>query len=66
MTRVKKLEQEVRELTPEELKAFRQWFQEYDAESWDREIENDIRAGRLARLASEAIAEHRAGRTTEL
>jgi hypothetical protein len=31
MTRVEKLEREVKELARSELAAFRKWFQEYDA-----------------------------------
>jgi len=32
----------------------------------DREIEADVLAGRLDKLADEAIAEHKAGRTKEI
>lgn len=59
MTRVEKLEKEVKELSREELDAFRRWFHEYDAAEWDRRIEEDARAGRLDRVAEEAIADHR-------
>ena len=66
MTRVRKLENEVQQLNPDELAAFRAWFRQYDSDEWDREIEEDILAGRLDRLAEEAIAEHKAGRTKEI
>jgi hypothetical protein len=66
MTRVQKLEREIKELTRTELAAFRQWFQEYDATQWDRQIEEDALAGKFDRLAEKALADHRAGRTKEL
>lgn len=66
MTTVQRLQQEIIELTPRERAAFRKWFQEYDAEEWDRQIEEDAMAGRLDELAEKAIADHKKGRTTEL
>ncbi len=66
MTRVAKLEKEIRQLNRDELAAFRDWFRKYDSDEWDREIEKDVLAGRLDRLAEKAIAEHRVGRTKEI
>lgn len=66
MSRVQELEREVQELSRDELAAFRQWFQEYDAAQWDRQIEADVLAGKLDSLAEQALAEHQAGRTKEL
>lgn len=66
MTRVEKLEQEVKKLNQPQLAAFRQWFHEYEATKWERQIERDVRSGKLDKLADEALAEHAAGRTSEL
>ena len=66
MTRIEKLEREIWKLSPEELADLRDWFRTYDAEAWDRQIEDDVRGGRLDRLAEEALAAHKAGRTKEL
>jgi len=63
MTAIEKLEREVRRLSREERSAFRDWFRRYDSDEWDREIEQDIRSGKLDALAEEAIADHEAGRT---
>ncbi|MBL8908303.1 MAG: hypothetical protein JNM20_16645 [Rhizobiales bacterium] len=63
MTKLEKIEEAVSALSKEELAAFRKWFAEYAGDEWDRQIEADIRAGRLDDLAAEAIADHRAGRT---
>jgi hypothetical protein len=66
MARVEELTIEVQRLNRDELAAFRDWFRKYDSDEWDKEIEEDVSAGRLDKLANAAIAEHRAGRTKEL
>ena len=66
MRKVEKLENEVQQLNPDELAAFRDWFRRYDSDEWDKEIERDVSAGRLDKLAAEAIAAHKAGRTREI
>jgi hypothetical protein len=66
MSKVENIEQEVEALTPAELAAFRTWFLEFDAQVWDRQIEEDVRKGRLDKLAEDALAEHRAGKSKEL
>jgi hypothetical protein len=53
-------------LPPEELRQFRAWFQQFDADAWDQQIEDDAKAGRLDRLADQAIEQFRQGRCTEL
>jgi len=66
MSKVENIEREIRDLTPSELAAFRRWFLEFDAQVWDRQIEEDIRDGRLDKLADEALASHRAGKSKEI
>jgi hypothetical protein len=66
MTRVEKLEREVRGLNRAELATFREWFHEYDSNEWDRQIEEDVRAGKLDQLAAEALAAHRVGKTKRI
>lgn len=66
MSKVESLEREVEQLAPDELAAFRAWFIEHDWQSWDRELEQDVGAGRLDRFADEALAEYERGETTEL
>lgn len=60
------LENAVTSLSADELARFRAWFMEYDAEAWDRQIEDDVKNGKLDALADEALRAHRAGKTTEL
>jgi hypothetical protein len=63
MSKVEKLEREVEELTPEERASFREWFSAFDAAAWDEDLERDVSFGRLDRVAEDALAEYRAGRT---
>jgi len=65
MARIEELANEVQQLSREELAAFRDWFRKYDSDEWDKEIAEDIWAGRLEELADKAIADHKAGRTKE-
>jgi hypothetical protein len=66
MSRVEALEREIEKLTPSELEAFRTWFLEFDGDAWDRQIEADAAAGKLDRLAEEALAEHARGESREM
>jgi hypothetical protein len=60
---VEKLELLIRSLSPDELAKFREWFAEFDAQVWDRQIEADAAAGKLDRLIEESMADHKAGKT---
>jgi hypothetical protein len=55
MSRLESVENEVKQLTAEELRAFRDWFAEFDANVWDRQFESDIHTGKLDRLAARAL-----------
>jgi hypothetical protein len=63
MSKVEELEQDIMTLSPSELASLREWFQLYLADAWDRQIEADAAAGKFDKLAREALAEHKAGRT---
>jgi len=66
MSNLESLEVQVKGLSSEELRSFREWFSEFDAEVWDRQFENDARNGKLDRLAEQALRDHEQGLTTEL
>jgi hypothetical protein len=66
MSTVQDIENAIRQLSPEDLAAFRAWFAEFDAAVWDRQLEADVAAGRLDQLAEEALQDFRAGRCTDL
>ena len=65
MAGVKDIASAVSRLSAEELAAFREWFDEFDAAEWDARFEQDAATGRLDALAEEALDDLRSGRTTE-
>ena len=65
MTRMQKLEQEIGKLTQSELSAFRKWFVNCDSDQWGGQIEEDALSGKLDRPAQKALADHKAGKTSE-
>ncbi len=66
MSKVEKIEHEVATLSPPELAKFRVWYAEFDADAWDRQIEQDVVDGKLDVLASQALEAHRMGKTKAL
>ena len=66
MSSVKEIESAVSKLSREDLSAFRSWFASFDAEAWDKQFEQDVQAGRLDKLADEALEDLREGRCTDL
>lgn len=63
---LQELENAVSKLSPGELSAFSQWFEEFVADAWDRQIEADVRAGRLDAAAEQADEDFEAGRCKPL
>lgn len=66
MSTLQEIEAAVSQLKAEDLAAFRAWFAEFDARAWDLQFEQDVKSGRLDKLAEEALEDLREGRCTEL
>jgi hypothetical protein len=66
MSTVREIEDAIRKLPDVDLVALRAWFAEFDAATWDRQLERDVAAGRLDALADEALQDAREGRCTDL
>jgi hypothetical protein len=66
MTKIETLEKELAKLSPQELPNLRPWFDDFDAELWDQELERDVAAGKLDRLADAAVAAHKRGEGRDL
>jgi hypothetical protein len=49
------IEVQVERLTADELRAFREWFVQFDAAAWDHQIESDAKSGKLDALADRAL-----------
>ncbi|MDX9992330.1 MAG: hypothetical protein RBS68_09805 [Anaerolineales bacterium] len=66
ITPVSEIERAVSRLSAEDLTRFRKWFEQFDAQKWDRQFEADVKAGRLDRIAEQALADYDAGNVQEL
>jgi len=63
---VKDIEKAITQLPQEQLRQFRAWYEKFDSNAWDRQIEEDAVGGKLDALAEAAIADHKAGKSKEL
>ena len=66
MSTVDEIESAVKSLTAEQYKTFRKWFEEYESNLWDSEIEQDARSGKFHNIAQEAIEEYESGDCSKL
>lgn len=63
---VQDFQRQVTEMTAEELKQFSKWFENYQAEVWDAQIERDANAGKLDFLVRETEADYNGGKCAPL
>ena len=63
---LQELEDAVSALPKTDLDTFAQWFEEFLADQWDRQIEADARAGRRDAAAEKAEKDFDNGRCTPL
>ena len=66
MNSVEEIKAVITGMSRDELSMFRRWFEEFDADAWDRQFEEDVFAGRLDALADEALRDLEAGRCAKL
>lgn len=58
---VTEIESAIARLPREDFVALVKWLQNYQEQMWDKQIENDLEAGRLDSLLDEVDREHQAG-----
>ncbi len=58
---IKEIEMAIMQLPPSDFSELRTWFENYAAQMWDRQIEKDLKAGRLDALLTEVDQEYEAG-----
>ncbi len=58
---VREIEVAITQLPVDKLVELSSWLEEYQAQVWDEQIENDLDAGRLDALLAEVDAEYEAG-----
>jgi hypothetical protein len=63
---VEEIEAAIAQLSPEDLAQLANWFGEFHATAWDQQLEADVKAGKLDRLAREAKEDLAAGKCTPL
>ena len=63
---VEEVEKAVVQLPKEQLKQFRAWYEKFDSEVWDEQIEKDAFAGKLDSFAKATISDHKTGKTKKL
>ena len=66
MSNLDQAERAVTLMESDEYNKFLAWFETYDGEYWDRQIERDVAAGKLDAMAAEALADYHAGKATPL
>lgn len=50
MSTIKEIETAIAKLSPQEIAQLRTWFQEFDAEAWDQQLDIDAASGKLDAL----------------
>lgn len=63
---VLELEQAVSRLPAEELSRFAEWFEEFMADEWDKQIERDVAAGKFDKINAKVDEAFEAGRCKPL
>lgn len=63
---VEDIENAITHLPQQQLRQFRGWYEKFDSDSWDEQIEKDVAAGKLDLLAEAAIADHKAGKSRKI
>ena len=63
MSTVKEIEAAIGELPRDQFFHLITWIKDRFEDEWDRQIEDEVKAGRLDHLAREALGEYRAGQT---
>jgi hypothetical protein len=66
MTTIDEIKVAIAQLPPDVLREFHAWYEQFDAQRWDEQLEADVAAGRLDSLADEALRAYQDGETTEL
>lgn len=55
MDNLQEIEKKISGFSENELSLFRKWFEEFDANLWDKQFEKDVRSGKLDKLGNKAL-----------
>lgn len=66
MATLEKIEQDIAALSQADIFKRGSWFAAFHSDAWDQQIAEDAAAGKFDKLAEQALADHKAGRTKPL
>ena len=66
MIKIKDIEKAVTHLPTKDFATFRGWFHKYDAVRWDKQFEDNVRDGKLDKMARKAVSDFKNGKCREL
>ncbi len=66
MNLLEQIQAKIYELSKEERVRLREWFDEFDGDSWDKDFEENVKDKKLENAASAAKNDHNEGKSKEL
>lgn len=66
MTTAIEIQNAVIKLPKKEYRSFLNWFEHFEEEKWDKELEKDIYSGKLNHFGEKALEEFRKGKCKKL
>ena len=63
---IKEIESAIAQLPPSDLAKLAKWFEEFQAQVWDEQLEQDVKAGRLDAMLKEAERDFEQGQCEPL
>jgi hypothetical protein len=63
---IKEIESAIAQLPPAEVAKLAEWFAEFQAQVWDRQLEQDVNSGRLDELLKQAEQDFEQGQCEPL
>jgi len=66
MTKLQLIQTEIETLTDDEFTYLKNWINEFDAQQWENQIEEDSNSGKLDFLIEESLLEKSKGQLREL
>jgi len=63
---VKEIETAIAQLPPAKVAELAEWFEEFQSQIWDKQLEQDLKAGKLDSLLKEAEKDLESGRCEPL
>ncbi|MBF0607465.1 MAG: hypothetical protein SFH39_11150 [Candidatus Magnetobacterium sp. LHC-1] len=66
MMTLQEIEKAITDLSEDDFAKLRNWFEELDAEIWDRQFEQDATSGRLRVISEGAVRDFKSGKYKEI